>query len=428
MMDQTESKSEFELRYGKSAVRVSIPKDNVAGVLLPCEPLLPASEAAEIEAALSQPTGSNKVEDMVSHGMKVVIMASDMTRPSPSHKLLPPLLARLRAAGIPNGDVTVVFGMGIHRHMTGDEKKALVGEEVFARYKCVESTESGRYVSLGVTSRGTPVEVCPEVAEADFIICTGNVEFHFFAGYSGGVKAVLPGACSQRTVEANHAMQLLPGAEAGSYESNPVRQDIEEAGRIIGVGFILNVVLDEKKNIVKAVAGHPVQALAAARQAVDRLYGIPIEREADIVLVSAGGRPKDVNIYQAQKALENAARAVRRGGIIVLVAECPEGLGEPTFEKYMTEYPLDEIIDRIKTNFVLGGHKAAAIARTLKKAGVHLVSAVDPEVVRSCKMTPFQSAQEGLEEAFRKSGPQAAVLVMPYGGSTVPLVDRSGEG
>ncbi|MGE5580273.1 MAG: nickel-dependent lactate racemase [Bacillota bacterium] len=312
------SRTGFDLLYGKSAARVSVPSASVAGVLLPTEPVLPQDEKAEIERALRNPTGSPPLEELAKPGMKVVIMASDMTRPSPSHKLLPPLLERLKSVGLPEDDVTVVFGMGIHRHMTDAEKRALVGDRVFDNYRCVESTESGEYIHLGTTSRGTPVEVCPEVASCDLLICTGNIEYHYFAGYSGGVKAVLPGACSQRTVEANHAMQLLPGAELGSYDNNPVRQDIEEAGKMIGVDFILNVVLDEKKNIVRAVAGDPVQALAEGREVVDRLYGIPIEREADIVVVSAGGRPKDVNLYQAQKALENATRAVKPGGVIVL--------------------------------------------------------------------------------------------------------------
>lgn len=418
------SKAVFDLRYGRSSARVTGDRDNIMGILLPAEPELPSDEEAELERALNWPTGSPRFEDTVKVGQKVAIMVSDMTRPSPSYKLLPPLLRRIRSAGLKESDVTIVFGMGIHRHMTADEKRGLVGADVYDRYRCVESTESGEYVHLGSTSRGTPIEVCPEVAACDFLICTGNIEYHYFAGYSGGVKAVLPGACNQRTVEANHAMQLLPGAELGAYDNNPVRQDMEEAGRVIGVDFILNVVLDEKKNIVKAVAGDPVEALAVGRGVVDGLYGVTIEKEADIVLVSAGGRPKDLNMYQAQKALENATRAVRPGGVIVLVAECPEGLGEANFEEYMTKYPVDEIIERIRRKFVLGGHKAAAIARTLKKADVYLASAVDPDLIRSCKMVPFASPQEALDAAFAKCGESAGVLVMPFGGSTVPFVRK----
>jgi len=415
------STTEFDLRYGNSTVRVAVPSGNLAGVLLPTEPVLPPDEKAEIERALQNPIGSAPLEQMAKPGMKVVIMASDVTRPSPSHKLLPPLLERLKSAGVPESDVTVVFAMGIHRHMTDAEKRMLVGDEIYSKYKCVESTESGEWVYLGQTSRGTPVEVCPEVASCDLLICTGNIEYHYYAGYTGGVKAVLPGACSRRTVEHNHAMQMLPYAELGSYDKNPVRQDMEEAGKIIGVDFMLNVVLDEKKNIVKAVAGDPVLAHAEGRDAVDRLYGIPIEREADIVVVSAGGRPKDINLYQAQKALENAVRAVRPGGIMILLAECPEGLGDKNFEEYMTKYPLDEAIERIRQKFVLGAHKAAVIARNLKKADIYLVSALSPQVVEARKLTPFGQAQEAFDAALRKMGDGASVLIMPFGGSTVPF-------
>lgn len=413
-----------ELRYGRSTLEVVVPPDRVSAVLSPKEPLLPVSESEEIDRALDNPIGSGRIEEIARPGKKTVIMVSDMTRPSPSSRLLPPLLSRLSAAGVGEADVTLVFGMGIHRHMTHDEKKTLVGADVYSKYRCVESTEGREFVSLGTTSRGTPIEVCPEVAACDLLICTGNIEYHYFAGYTGGVKAVLPGACSRRTVEANHAMQLLPGAELGSYENNPVRQDMEEAGRVIGVDYILNVVLDEKKRIVRAVAGDPSAAHAVGRRVVDDLYGVPIDGEVDVVLVSAGGHPKDVNVYQVQKALDNAARAVRAGGTIVLLAECPEGLGEPRFEEYMTSYPLDEIIERIRARFVLGGHKAAAVARTLKRSPVYLVSAIEPELVRACKMTPFGSAQEAVNEALEKHGADASVLIMPYGGSTAPFPRR----
>ncbi|QUL99673.1 MAG: nickel-dependent lactate racemase [Candidatus Fermentithermobacillus carboniphilus] len=414
--------SDIEMGYGKSKVRLNMPGKNIIGILRPVEPEVPASEEAEIEGALDNPIGSGRLEEIVRPGMKVVIMASDITRPSPTKKLLPPLIRRLERAGVKDEDVTVVFGTGIHRNHTEEEKRLLVGAEMYERFRCVDSTETGDFVFLGETSRGTPVEVCRPVAECDFLIGTGNVEYHYFVGYSGGAKAVLPGACSRRTVEANHSMQLLPGAEIARYDDNPVRQDIEEAGEIIGIDYIINVVLDDKKRIVKAVAGHPRIAHAAARQVVDSIYGVKIPERADIVIASAGGYPKDVNLYQAQKGLDNAGKAVRDGGTIILLGECPEGLGEKTFEKYMTEMDVDDILESIRRKFVLGGHKAAAIARILKRADVFLVSSMDPELVRRCKLRPFRTLEEALEAAFNKHGPDARVLVMPYAGSTVPLI------
>lgn len=416
--------TEFELRYGKSTLRIRLPERNLCGVLVPREPELPQSEEDEIEHALDHPAGCQPLTALVRPGMKITIMVSDITRPCPTHKLLPPVVRRLSQSGVRDEDITVVFGLGIHRGQTEEEKRALVGDDMYRRLRCVDSTEAGGFVFVGTTSRGTPVEVCIPVVECDFLIGIGNVEYHYFAGYSGGAKAILPAACSRRTVEANHAMQLMPGAVSGRFEDNPVRQDMEEAADLVGLDFILNVVLDENKRIVKAVSGNPRQAHAVARTVVDSIYGVKICKRADIVLASAGGFPKDVNLYQAQKALDNAALAVKDGGTIILLAECREGLGESVFGQYMAEMEVDEILHSIKQRFVLGGHKAAAIARVLKRADVFLVSAMDYELVRRCKLRPFCSIDEALREAFAKHGSEATVLVMPYAGSTVPLQMR----
>lgn len=415
----------MEVGYGNGMMAVEIPAESLLDVLRPAEPELPASEADEIERALDNPTGSPRLEDLAKPGMRVVVMASDITRPSPTSKLLPPILRRLNSAGVADSDITVMFGLGIHRQHTAQEKKALVGPEVFDRVKCVDSTESGEFVFLGTTSRGTPIEINRLVAECDLLIATGNVEYHYFAGYSGGAKAVIPGACSKRTVEANHSMQLLPGAEIGSYDDNPVRQDIEEAAKMVGLDFIVNVVLDEKKRIVRAVSGDPLAAHAEARGLTDSVYGVKIDCLADVVLASAGGYPKDLNMYQAQKSLENAKHAVREGGVIILAAECSEGFGEPTFEEYMTGRGRDEILESIRRKFALGGHKAAAVARVLKRADVCLVSALDEGSVRRCGMKPFAGLQEALAEALSRTGPGSKVWVMPYAGSTVPRMRPS---
>jgi nickel-dependent lactate racemase len=441
--DQRAETCVVELAYGRLRVPVSFPKHNLLGVMRPIEPELPGSAFHEVQRALDDPLGAPCLHQLVKPGMKVVIMASDITRPSPSNILLPPLLERLNEAGVKDEDITVVFGMGIHRNHTLAEKTGLVGKDVFSRVKFIDSTEeaAGGFVRLGITSRGTPVEVCRVVADADFIIATGNVEFHYFAGYSGGAKAVLPGACSRSTLEANHSMQLLEGATSGSYDNNPVRQDIEEAGKLIGLNYILNVVLDDEKRIVKAFAGHPQVAHSFARQMVDNLYGVEIPCLADIVVASAGGFPKDVNLYQAQKGLENAAKAVKDGGTIILLAECSEGIGEDIFERYMTCMELEEIIKSIKQRFVLGGHKAAAIARVLLRKEVWLISAMDRDKIIQCKLTPkvpraiyLDSQKVGIDEvssimknalieALEKTGSDASIWVMPHSGSTVPLLD-----
>ena len=199
--------------------------------------------------------------------------------------------------------------------------------------------------------------------------------------------------------------------------------DIEEAGRICGIDFILNVVLSEHKEIIRAVAGHPVAAHRAGCRFLDRIYLKILPRAADIVLVSQGGAPKDLNLYQTQKALDNARHAVKQGGIIILIGSCREGLGERIFEEWMTRSASPEaMIERIGRDFQLGGHKAAAIAMTLRKAKIYLVSDMEDDFVRSIFLIPQPSVQTALDRAFAELGPQATVLAMPYGGSTLPRI------
>ena len=233
----------------------------------------------------------------------------------------------------------------------------------------------------------------------------------------------MPGVSTRAAIQCNHSKMTSPSAVAAKLKENPIREDIEEAGRICGIDFILNVVLDDHKHIVRAFAGHPTEAHRAGCKALDALYGKRIDSLADIVVVSPGGAPKDMNLYQAQKALDNAKHAVKKDGIIILTAACIEGLGESTFEKWMTQAKEpDELIRRIRADFKLGGHKAAAIAMVMQSADVYLVSDLSPELVKSIFFRPFGSAQQALDQAFCELGHDSKVLLMPCGGSTLPLL------
>ena len=278
-------------------------------------------------------------------------------------------------------------------------------------------------VRFGITKRGTPVDITRVVAEADMRICLGNVEFHYFAGYSGGYKAIMPGVSTPGAIQANHRMMVQDDARAAKLSGNPIREDIEEAGAMVGVDFIVNVVLDEHKHIVYAAAGDVTQAHREACSYLDRMYLKPIEARADIDIVSQGGAPKDANLYQTQKALDNAKHAVRKGGTVILIGACPEGLGSRTFEDWLLEAEKPEdLIERVHKAFKLGGHKAAAIAMVLQNAEIMLVSEMDDEFVRSIFLTPCGSAQEAFEKAMAKYGPDASVIAMPFGGATLPVV------
>ncbi|MBQ6235675.1 MAG: nickel-dependent lactate racemase, partial [Clostridia bacterium] len=379
---------------------------------------------AEVVRALENPIGSPRLRDIVHPGETVAIVTSDVTRPMPTKLVMPALLDELYAGGVRKEDITLVFALGSHRHQTDEERQRLAGERAWNEIKCVDS-DPDDCIGYGTTSRGTPVDITRVVAQADRRICLGNIEYHYFAGYSGGAKAIMPGASTRAAIQANHSRMILPEAKAGALEDNPVRLDIEEAGAMVGIDFIVNVVLSEHKEILKAVAGDVTKAHREGCRFLDTLYRKELDAPADIVLVSQGGAPKDLNLYQTQKALDNAKHAVKDGGVIILIGSCKEGLGEKTFEQWMTSAPTaHSLIERIGREFRLGGHKAAAIAMVLEKAEVDLVSELDDDFVRSIFLTPQPSAQAALDHAFEKLGRDATVLAMPYGGSTLPTVRK----
>lgn len=413
---------ELEFGYGAGVQKVQVPEKNLMGILTANEMRHERKGQEAVRYALAHPIGAAALRDLAKPGQKIAIVVSDISRPVPSYELLPGILEELSAAGCRDEDITVVFALGSHRHHTHQEQERLVGSEVFRRVRCVDSDPED-CVHMGDTERGTPVDVTRAVAEADFRICTGNIEFHYFAGYSGGVKAIMPGVSTPAAIQSNHRMMVSEQACAGNLDTNPLRQDIEEAGRICGVDYIVNVVLDEHRRIVYAVAGDAVQAHRDGCRYLDRMYRKSIAQKADIVLVSQGGAPKDANLYQTQKALDNAKHAVKKGGTIILIGACQEGLGSAKFEQWLTGSPsAHAMVERIGREFELGGHKAAAIGMVLENARIDLVSRMEDDFVRSIFLNPQPSAQVAFDAAMSRYGPDATVLAMPFGGATLPVL------
>jgi lactate racemase len=410
----------IELGFGKGTVCVDVPEKNLSGILKPNEVKTGLIGADEVRRAMQNPIGTEQLRDIVKSGERVCIITSDITRPMPSKTVLPIVLNELSAGGIRDADITVVFALGNHRPHTEDEKKYIAGEEVCARIRCIDSDRSCT-AHLGTTSFGTPVDIFEEVAQADRVICLGNIEYHYFAGYSGGAKAIMPGVSTAAAIQANHSRMVEETSAAGRIEGNNVRSDIDEVASFQHIDFIVNVVLDEHKQIIRAVTGHYVKAHREGCAYLDTLYKIKIKGKADIVIVSPGGYPKDINLYQAQKALDNSKHAVRDGGIIILTASCKEGLGEEVFERWMKEAKSpSDMVKKIQKRFELGGHKAAAIGMVQQRAEIFLVSDLEDGFVRSMFMTPFPTVQAALNEAFTQLGEYASVIAMPYGGSTLP--------
>ena len=419
----------IELGYGKGKQAANVPDKNILQILTPNKVDLgdAPTGADSVREALANPIGSPRLGEIVRPGEKIAIITSDVSRPMPTWVAMPPLLEELFAAGVDPDDITLVFALGSHRHQTEEERQKLAGDYAYSKIKCVDSDPED-CVHLGETSNGTPIDITRTVAEADRRICLGNIEYHYFAGYSGGIKAIMPGSSTPAAIQANHSMMIDPDAHTGKLDGNPLRADLEEAAPLCPVDFLVNVVLNEKKEIIYTVCGDLTEAHRQGCDFLDKLYSVKVPEKADIVIVSQGGAPKDLNLYQTQKALDNSKHAVKDGGTIILVGSCREGFGNKTFGEWIAEAKRpSDLTDRIRRDFKLGGHKAAAIAMVMEKANIKLVSEMDDETVRSVFMEPYSDLQSAVDDAFAEQrehiGGEPSVIIMPYGGSTLPIAE-----
>ena len=396
--------------------------------------LLPDVEGA-IAEALARPINSPPLVELAHPGDRVCIVFTDVTRASPDHLLVPALLRQLEAAGVRDEDVTLLCGIGMHRPSTPEEKAAKLGAEVVARYRVIDNEPQNpqALVDLGVTPNGVPVSAHRAAVEADLLIGTGLVEPHQYAGYSGGRKTVAVGAAGERLIAHTHGPAFIdhPGTRLGRIEGNPFHEAVTEAARRAGLRFILNVVLDDEKQVVCVKAGEPVethrQLVAFARS----IYEVEIPHQYDVA-IGGVGFPKDANLYQASRAASYLFFAptpvVRPGGFLIIPARCEEGagegVGEQRFFTAMRDAPdVPFILDDARRNgYPPGQQRAFVMAKVLEQARVVVVGSERPDVVAACKMTPAGTMDEALALAARELGEDLDVLVVPHALLTLPVV------
>ena len=413
----------YDLPYGKTHLSACIPGDR----LVPREVDPADDETLAVGHAIDNPIGTGPLRDIVHRGERVAIVVNDITRLTRTDLILPPLIATLNSAGVPDRDIFIVFALGIHRPQTDDERKLILGEEIYDRIRSFDhiSTDDDRLVEIGTTSYGNRVEINREVWEADRVILTGEIIYHLIAGYSGGRKSLVPGVAGFRTTTFNHRMIFDPNCRSGKLDGNPAHEDLLEACRMADPDFIVNVVLRPDGKLVRAVAGHYDLAHREGCRTVDQMMRVSIDAPYDVVVASAGGFPLDIDLRQAHKGLENACQALRPGGSILFYAECPGGAGNRSFEDYVRRYRDDfEMREALSREFVVGGHKAFWVARLGRLYNVHLVSGLDPDFVRRCHFNPVSPAdhEAALRDLLRQAGPDARVAVAPYSGVTLPAV------
>lgn len=413
------------LPYGKSDVCVRIPARNLLGSIEPKQVTGVEDKKAEIERALTNPIGSKRLSEIAQAENKVAVVVDDFTRSTPSHIMLPSVLSELAIAGVKDENVIIIFGCGTHRAVKPEEAEKLIGEEVINRVKTIShDCRAEDLVYVGKTKRGNKVRLNRFFTEADVKVLVGDVGFHYYAGYGGGRKSVMPAISCEETISHNHAMLLDPNARTGVLEGNPVHEDMTEAARMAEVDFILNVVTNGKGEIVKAFAGDLEQAFLEATKLVDEMYRITVDRRADIVVVSPGGYPADINLFQAYKALDNALEVTKRGGTVIIVAECPEGHGNQVFYDWMTRLDdLKKAERQVKRRFELGGHKAYYLLKALKNHQIILVSSLPDYYANGVfKLKTARAVNDAIREALKKGSSQTKVWVMPQGNSTLPGV------
>ncbi len=414
------------LPYGTGEITARIPEKNYLGTITPKFRPGVEDERAEILSALNHPMGTPPLREMAKRGMKVVIVVNDVTRPTPTYKLLHPLLQELGTSGIPDGDVLILVATGTHRDTRPDELESLLGKEALSRFRVINHhcQEDEMMVDLGKTSHGVPIVINRLFYEADLKILTGSIEPHQSAGYSGGRKSLLPGLASLQALRLHHGYQMRsPDPAMGWVEGNPFHLSALEAAKRAGTDFILNVVQNHKKEITRAVAGDVDKAWLVGVQASREVHEVEAPGDVDIVIASPGGHPRDINLYQSQKSMAAAELVVKNGGTVILPAACPDGIGSDGFYEWMeaASCPEDVVERFIREGYSIGTSKAWLYSRCLMKADLIVVSDfLDGRTLDHMFTRKASTVEEAIQMALGKQGKDAKILVLRNATDLVP--------
>jgi nickel-dependent lactate racemase len=387
-------------------------------------PALPEPQAAVLEA-ISNPVGGISLSDF--RGVRSVAIAiNDKTRPVPNDQLLPPLLGHLEELGVKPGAIQFIISTGTHSRVSPVEYPLIAPQEILDRFPvhCHNCDDSESLIYLGTTSRDTPVWVNQLFAEADLRIVVGIIEPHQFQGFTGGVKGAAIGLAGRDTINHNHALMTSPKARLGRYLDNPARQEVEEIGQMIGVHFSLNALLNSDRQIVAVIAGDPYAVMEKGIPLSRQISQVQVDEQFDLIIASPGGYPKDINLYQSQKALAHAGKITRTGGTVILAAACAEGTGSRAYELWINGVSShQEAIERFqREGFLVGPHKAVQIALDATRVKILLISDMESGFVRKLLLTPAASINEALETALVDLPADANVGIMPHASSTIPFV------
>jgi nickel-dependent lactate racemase len=422
------SEQNIKLKYGSGEIELTFPSDKILSVLKSREMKKVSYPRAAVLDVLKTPIGTKPLFELAEGKKSAAIVVSDRTRTTKSDVMLPVIVGELNHAGLKDEDITIVFATGTHRGHTDDEKKKIVGPFILQKnIKMVDHDcrDESSLVELGTTSRGNKIKVNSNVVKADLKILTGAITYHYFAGFGGGRKSVLPGISSFETIQYNH--KLLMGEAAGSgenphcttgnLEGNPLHLDMLETAKMIKPDFLVNTVVNGSRDLAGVFAGDLEKAHLAGCKFIDDYARVRIDKKADLVIASAGGGTKDMNFVQSHKAMENASYALKDGGTMILIADSSEGMPSGEYMKWVELGSSEKIEAGLRSGFTIPGHSIYSAVHKAERLKIIWVTKLDKGIVKKMGMTPVDSIEEALklvklEEAY----------IMPEAYLTLPVI------
>jgi lactate racemase len=386
---------------------------------------------ADLHAALDAPINSPRLEEIVKPHERVVIVVPDATRAACVNRIAPLLVERLNRHGLSDSQISVVIGGGIHRAPTAEEIYGILGPELPARIEVHphNANDAATHASLGTTARGTPVILNRRLTEADRVIVVGAISLHYIAGFSGGRKAILPGCAAERSIQANHLLSFdleklekRPGIESGCLDGNPVNEDMLEAVGMLNPSFLVNTVLGANNEIVSVYAGHWRDAHRRGCDEYLASHTVEVDERRPLVIVSASGAPRDVNLIQSHKAMEHASRVLSDGGTMIALAECAQGLGRDDFLRWFAPGGARATALMLMDDYKINGQTAWGIRWKTERFRVLLVSTLDADVVRHMGLEPHTT----LESALSAVQPQPGYII-PSGLTTLSVITEPAQ-
>jgi nickel-dependent lactate racemase len=404
------------LPYGRSAFAFSFDPERFQ-VVVPRE----ASQSARQDFLIESPPLAD-----IGRGRRVLLIVSDLTRPTGSLEFLPLLMQQLQSAS----ETAFLFSTGLHRPLGAEDKVAIVGETIFQSYPMLDHWPDRDNVYIGTTSRGNRIDIDKQILDYDVVVLTGSIGFHYFAGFTGGRKSLVPGVAAQNTIRFNHLLVLdqhgsgrNPDVRVARLDGNPVNEDLIEAAQLVEKRlFVFNTILDRSKRVAKIYQGHWYKAHRAGCADYFRTHSFQLKERRRFAIASAGGFPRDINMIQSHKAYEFAQHAVEPGGTIILLAECSEGTGHQSFFPWFRHTDLDEFERNLREHYEVYGQTAYSLLSKARRFTLILVSSLDAAVVRTMGLVPARSLEEAMEIAEQQVRGSSG-YILPFSADVLPVVE-----